>query len=73
MVQIPALPPITQRMTLASARMARKNFTESVWLQWTDAAAARNAYGQSTAPEGTWAAAWLLFHETRSSAEQEAR
>lgn len=52
-------------------RMARKNFTESVWLQWIEAAAARNAYSQTTAAEGAWAAAWLLFHETRASAEQE--
>lgn len=52
-------------------RMARKNFTESVWRQWTTAAAVRNAYSQEALPEGAWAAAWLLFNETRPSAEQE--
>jgi GT2 family glycosyltransferase len=52
-------------------RLARKNYTQSVWERWTELAALRNAGAYAEEPEGVWAAAWLLFNETRASAEQE--
>lgn len=52
-------------------RMARKNFTESVWSQWLDEARTRNMGRLPDRPEGLWARAWELFKRDYGSVEQE--
>jgi glycosyltransferase involved in cell wall biosynthesis len=52
-------------------RMARKNFTESVWNQWIEAATLRDSAPRPGCPEGLWARAWLLFNRRRDTVEQE--
>lgn len=52
-------------------RMARKNFTESVWLQWVEAASSRHSFSVSEIAEGIWARAWLKFNQRKDSADQE--
>ena len=52
-------------------RMARKNFTESVWKAWVQLARARFSAGSDEYPEGIWTRAWLLFDADRSSADEE--
>jgi glycosyltransferase involved in cell wall biosynthesis len=52
-------------------RMARKNFSESVWADWLERSRQRNQGGLQGHPEGLWARAWHLFESRRASAEQE--
>jgi hypothetical protein len=51
--------------------MAWKNFTEGVWIEWVDRTRRRHCQQLSEHPEGLWARVWLMFNETRASAEAE--
>jgi GT2 family glycosyltransferase len=64
--QVPVEYPLVNQL-----RMARKNFTESVWADWLDRCRQRNQGGLAGHPEGLWACAWHLFESHRPSAEQE--
>jgi GT2 family glycosyltransferase len=52
-------------------RMAWKNFTEGVWIEWVDRTRRRHCQQLSEHPEGLWARVWLMFNETRASADAE--
>jgi glycosyltransferase involved in cell wall biosynthesis len=52
-------------------RMARKNFTESVWADWVRQARSRFSSVSHDSPEGLWTQAWSLFEANRESAEEE--
>ena len=52
-------------------RMAYKNFTEGVWIEWVDRTLSRHCQQLSEHPEGLWARVWLMFNETRASADAE--
>lgn len=52
-------------------RMARKNFTQTVWAQWLERCQQRNQGPLAEHPEGLFACAWQLFNADRDSAEQE--
>lgn len=52
-------------------RMARKNFTETVWTEWIQQARQRFPHASPEYPEGLWARAWLLFEADRASVEEE--
>jgi glycosyltransferase involved in cell wall biosynthesis len=45
-------------------RMARKNFSDSVFESWVD-------YARSMEPPGVWERAWTLYEENRDSVERE--
>ncbi len=50
-------------------RLARKNFTHSVWADWVEQCRARSAGSLEDHPEGLWARAWTLFEADRPSVE----
>jgi hypothetical protein len=52
-------------------RMAWKNFTEGVWIEWLDRTRRRHCQQLSEHPEGLWARVWKLFCEGRESADRE--
>ena len=52
-------------------RMARKNFTDSIWSRWVEMARVRYAEGTDDVPEGIWTRAWTLFEHDRASVEEE--
>ncbi|MEX2119336.1 MAG: glycosyltransferase [Pirellulales bacterium] len=52
-------------------RMARKNFTEVVWREWTERCRERHPGRLSEHPEGLWARVWEVFLEHRLSCEHE--
>jgi GT2 family glycosyltransferase len=52
-------------------RMARKNFTQSVWSEWLERCRQRSPQMLQDHPEGFWAHAWELFQEHRDSVESE--
>jgi GT2 family glycosyltransferase len=52
-------------------RCARKNFTSTVWDQWTGLCVQRIPDTLPDHPEGLWARSWHLFHADRASAETE--
>jgi len=52
-------------------RMARKNFTQSVWSEWLERCRQRSPRGLHDHPEGFWARAWELFQEHSASVESE--
>jgi len=52
-------------------RMARKNFTETIWSYWVQAARERFSQASLDVPEGIWARGWALFEAGRESVEQE--
>ncbi len=52
-------------------RMARKNFTQGVWAQWTEATREMNTGPLPDHPEGLWARGWELLLAGRPSLEQE--
>jgi GT2 family glycosyltransferase len=52
-------------------RMARKNFTPSVWSNWVESCRQRHLGTLADHPEGLWAAAWELFRAEELSAEAE--
>ena len=52
-------------------RMARKNFTQGVWAQWTDVTREVTTGPLDGHPEGLWARAWELLLAERPSLEQE--
>ena len=52
-------------------RMAWKNFTEGVWIEWLDRTRRRHCQQLSEHPEGLWARVWHMFEETRASADAE--
>jgi glycosyltransferase involved in cell wall biosynthesis len=52
-------------------RMARKNFTSSVSMDWTARCRQRMKDCLSDHPEGLWAHAWRLFTDDLASVEQE--
>jgi hypothetical protein len=52
-------------------RMARKNFTQSVWAEWLEHCRLRHPGPLSDHPEGLWARAWQVFEAQRASVEAE--
>ncbi len=52
-------------------RMARKNFTQTVWAEWLNRCRQRNQGSLAEHPEGLFACAWQLFNGERDSTEQE--
>ena len=54
-------------------RMARKNFSDTVWRAWVTKAQTRFTDPDEDCPEGVWARGWHLFQQQRDSAEQERR
>src|SRR5438874_3246997 len=60
-----------EHVLLNKLRMARKNFTQGVWAQWTDATREENTGPLPDHPEGLWARAWELLLAERPSLEQE--
>ncbi|MEQ8787464.1 MAG: DUF1080 domain-containing protein, partial [Pirellulaceae bacterium] len=52
-------------------RMARKNFSESVFDEWVERCRAAHGGELAEHPEGVWACAWKLFEANRESVEQE--
>jgi GT2 family glycosyltransferase len=60
-----------EHVVVNQLRMARKNFTQSVWAEWIDRCRQRNSRRLPDHPEGLWARVWQLFEQDRESAEQE--
>ena len=60
-----------EQLVANQLRLARKNFTESVWLEWADRCRERHPGRLPEHPEGLWARAWNLFTESRRSVETE--
>lgn len=52
-------------------RMARKNFTHSVWAGWVEQCRQRTTGELPEHPEGLWARAWQIFEADRPSVEAE--
>jgi len=52
-------------------RMARKNFTQSVWADWLERCRRRSPQALPDHPEGFWARVWELFLKHEASAESE--
>ena len=52
-------------------RLARKNFTESIWADWADRCRRRCPGKLSGHPEGLWTCAWGLFSQWQASVEYE--
>jgi GT2 family glycosyltransferase len=52
-------------------RLARKNFSPSVWARWVDDCRQRHLGRLDGHPEGLWASAWTLFQADELSAEAE--
>lgn len=52
-------------------RLARKNFTESVWADWADRCRRRYPGKLTDHPEGLWARAWSLYSQWQASVEYE--
>jgi hypothetical protein len=52
-------------------RMAWKNFTEGVWIEWLDRTRRRHCQQLSEHPEGLWARVWKMFCDGRESADAE--
>jgi len=50
-------------------RMAWKNFTEGVWIEWLDRTRRRHRQQLSEHPEGLWARVWKMFCDDRASAD----
>jgi len=59
------------QMLANQLRMARKNFTETVWNEWVQLAQHRFSGSSAEIPEGLWTRAWMLFEANRPSAEEE--
>jgi glycosyltransferase involved in cell wall biosynthesis len=60
-----------EHVLLNKLRMARKNFTESVWMDWLAGCRQSSDGTLPGHPEGLWAHTWQLFEEHRPSVEQE--
>jgi len=60
-----------EHVVVNQLRMARKNFTPTVWAEWLDRCRQQHGGGLAGHPEGLWASVWHLFNADRSSAEQE--
>lgn len=60
-----------ERLLVNQLRLARKNFTDSVWNDWLAHCCDRNSGTLAGHPEGLWARVWQLFSDHRASAEQE--
>jgi GT2 family glycosyltransferase len=60
-----------EHVLINQLRMARKNFTDSVWAEWLQGWGQRHSGRLGGHPEGLWAHAWLLFNADRPSVEQE--
>lgn len=61
----------TEHVLLNKLRMARKNFTDSVWTDWLAGCRESSEGTLPGHPEGLWAHVWQLFEEHRPSVEQE--
>ncbi|HEY5311622.1 MAG TPA: hypothetical protein VIK18_03860, partial [Pirellulales bacterium] len=60
-----------QNIVANQLRMARKNFTQSVWEEWFDRARQRQPERLQDHPEGLWAHIWQIFEADRESVERE--
>lgn len=60
-------------VTTNELRLARKNFTETVWSAWVEARRSATPGALDGAVEGVWARAWHMFESDRASVEQERR
>ena len=60
-----------EHVLINQLRMARKNFTDSVWAEWLEGWRQRHSRRWGGYWEGLWAHAWLLFNDDRPSVEQE--
>ena len=60
-----------EHVLLNKLRMARKNFTESVWSDWLASCRESSEGMMPGHPEGLWAYVWQLFEQGRQSVEQE--
>jgi hypothetical protein len=52
-------------------RMARKNFTHSVWCEWAERCRQRHQGSLADYPQGVWTRSWQLFEADRASVELE--
>jgi hypothetical protein len=62
-----------EHVTVNKLRMARKNFTPTVWAQWLERCQERSPKSLKDHPEGFWARVWELFKENYASIEEERR
>jgi glycosyltransferase involved in cell wall biosynthesis len=60
-----------EHVLLNKLRMARKNFTHTVWADWLTACRENNLGPLTGHPEGLWAHVWQLFEQDRDSVERE--
>ncbi|MEQ8785778.1 MAG: glycosyltransferase [Pirellulaceae bacterium] len=60
-----------QHLVVNKLRMARKNFSESVFGEWVERCRAAHGGELAEHPEGVWACAWKLFESGRASVEAE--
>lgn len=60
-----------EHLLVNQLRMARKNFTHTVWADWLERCRQRHLGPLAEHPEGLWAHVWQLFESERASAEQE--
>ena len=60
-----------EHLLVNQLRMARKNFTYSVWCDWVERCRRRHAGRLGEHPEGLWAHAWQLFQQRLASADAE--
>ena len=60
-----------EHLLVNQLRMARKNFTYSVWCDWVEHCRRRHAGRLGEHPEGLWAHAWQLFQQRLASADAE--
>jgi len=60
-----------EHVLMNKLRMARKNFTQSVWVDWLAGCRESNQGPLTGHPEGLWAHVWQLFEQDRASIEQE--
>ena len=60
-----------QNIAANQLRMARKNFSQSVWEDWLDGARQRQPERLQDHPEGLWAHIWQIFEADRESVERE--
>jgi len=61
----------SENLVANQLRMARKNFTHSVWADWVEQCRQRTTGDLPEHPEGLWARAWQVFEADRLSVEAE--